>query len=102
MNALARCTAQAGAGLVSHSLATRYIPADFPFCIPTSQFGDVDNTAHGTLDQMAALFNKGSLKINVGAVPGVQRAYTFDEAAAAYTVVAAGNVLGVTKSTYLC
>jgi hypothetical protein len=43
---------------------------------------------------MAALFNKGSLKINVGAVPGVQRAYTFDEAAAAYTVVAAGNVLG--------
>ena len=58
------------------------------------KFGDVDNTAHSTLDQMAALFNKGSLKINVGAVPGVQRAYTFDEAAAAYTVVAAGNVLG--------
>jgi hypothetical protein len=100
-------------------------------------FGDVDNQRYDTLDQMKALFEAGALKINVGAVPGVQqvicrshvccshtriprvlltppptcpRVYTFltrarvsavnyqtfgfSAAAAAYTLTAAGNVLG--------
>ena len=57
-------------------------------------FGDVDNQRHDTLDQMKALFEASALKINVGAVPGIQQTFTFDDAAVAYTLTAGGNVLG--------
>ena len=57
-------------------------------------FGDVDNARHDTLDQLAAFFDKGALRIDAGGVPGVQRAFGFDDAAQAYATVAAGEVLG--------
>ena len=59
-------------------------------------FGDVDNTRHDTLDELAELFDRGAVRINVGSVPGVQQAFplTTQAARAAYKTVAAGQVLG--------
>eukprot|EP00937_MAST-01D_sp_MAST-1D-sp2_P006448 g6448.t1 len=57
-------------------------------------FGDVDQTRHDTLDQLAALFDRGAVRIDAGAVPGVQQAFSFAQAASAYATVAAGRVLG--------
>ena len=57
-------------------------------------FGDVDQTEHATLDQLATLFDSGALRIKAGGVDGVQRVYSFDQAASAYQAVAAGQVHG--------
>ena len=57
-------------------------------------FGDVDNTQHSTLDQMRDMFDSHKLRVNVSGVSGVQRAFDFDEAAEAYSTVAAGEVHG--------
>ena len=59
-------------------------------------FGDVDNTRHDTLDALAAFFDSGAVRVNVGGVPGVQAAFplTTQGARTAYATVAAGQVLG--------
>jgi NADPH:quinone reductase-like Zn-dependent oxidoreductase/2',3'-cyclic-nucleotide 2'-phosphodiesterase (5'-nucleotidase family) len=57
-------------------------------------FGDVDQTAHRTLDLMAMWFDAGKLAINVASVPGIQQVFAFEQAAQAYAVVASGTVHG--------
>lgn len=57
-------------------------------------FGDVNQRNHSTLDLMASWFDTGKLKINRGNVPGVQTIYSFEDANAAFKVVASGHVHG--------
>eukprot|EP01047_Picozoa_sp_COSAG01_P049307 COSAG01_NODE_4879_length_4656_cov_5.636384_4_plen_142_part_00 len=59
-------------------------------------FGDVDQTHHTTLDEIAAMFEAGSLRIDVAGsgISGVQARVRFAHAASAYTTVAGGDVLG--------
>lgn len=57
-------------------------------------FGDVDQTNHSTLDLIASWFDTGKLAINKGAIPGVQKVYSFEQANEAFRVVSSGHVHG--------
>jgi NADPH:quinone reductase-like Zn-dependent oxidoreductase len=58
-------------------------------------FGNVDNFRVGTLDMLSSMFDSGRVQIDVkGGLPGIQKAYGFDQAAEAFAAVAAGTVLG--------
>ena len=58
-------------------------------------FGDVDNTHHDTLDMLATMFDSGKIKVHGDSgLSGVMAYYDLNNAAAAYTQVAGGQVLG--------